>query len=161
MAQRQTITTAIYCDYTGELCPDAKTLKFGWGDREYQIDLSPAIAEKFEQIMNKYADKATALPRTQKRTRRGNAKSNAVDLAKIRDWAKANGLAVSERGRIPGEIMAAYEAAMKAEGEASAEASSADDDNDYGDADDADDADDVDDMDDADDADDMDDDDIL
>jgi Lsr2 len=115
MAKRQTVITTYTCDVTGELCENPVSYEFSWGGRDYGIDLSPTVASEFKELMDKYASKATALPRAPKRTARNTTRSNAEDLAKIRAWAKANGLAVSERGRIPGEIMAAYEAAVKTE----------------------------------------------
>ena len=39
------------------------------------------------------------------------ARSSKGGLAEIRDWARANGYEVSDRGRIPGNVMEAYEAA--------------------------------------------------
>lgn len=35
----------------------------------------------------------------------------AAELADVRRWAKANGYAVSDKGRIPGPVLDAYKAA--------------------------------------------------
>lgn len=41
--------------------------------------------------------------------------AQAVSLAGIRSWAKEQGLAVSERGRVSAAVVDAYNAAMSAE----------------------------------------------
>lgn len=95
-----------------------ETVSFGLDGAHYEIDLSTANADAFRKSLAKYIESA------RKAGRGGAAKSNraagpakpspSADRAQnqaIRDWAKRNGLQVSERGRIPAEIIEKYHAA--------------------------------------------------
>lgn len=42
---------------------------------------------------------------------RGRGRKSAVDASVVREWANANGIAVSTRGRIRGDVLAAYQKA--------------------------------------------------
>ncbi|MFG1927399.1 Lsr2 family protein [Cryptosporangium sp. NPDC048952] len=95
-----------------------ETVSFGLDGANYEIDLSTANAEAFRDSLAKYVESARKAGRggTAKAARTaGTAKpSPSADRAQnqaIRDWAKRNGLQVSERGRIPAEIIEKYHAA--------------------------------------------------
>ncbi|WP_345134066.1 Lsr2 family DNA-binding protein [Microbacterium laevaniformans] len=45
-------------------------------------------------------------------TSRSARKASGVDLAAVREWARANGHTVSERGRVPAAVLEAYAAAQ-------------------------------------------------
>ncbi|WP_437770599.1 histone-like nucleoid-structuring protein Lsr2 [Arthrobacter sp. KNU40] len=91
---------------------NAKSYKFGWGDNQYEIDLSEKNAKELQDFLGKYigvAAKVTArLPRS---AGSPAPKSNREELQKIRSWALGQGLNVSPRGRISGDVIKAYEAA--------------------------------------------------
>ncbi|MBQ9918656.1 MAG: Lsr2 family protein, partial [Microbacterium sp.] len=42
---------------------------------------------------------------------RSARRSSDIDLAAVREWARANGHTVSDRGRIPASVLEAYGAA--------------------------------------------------
>jgi nucleoid-associated protein Lsr2 len=50
------------------------------------------------------ADNKAAAAKTRRRSR------GALDTAAVREWARANGHTVSDRGRIPGHILEAFSA---------------------------------------------------
>lgn len=87
-----------------------ETIRFAIGKNEYEIDLTTENAGKFLRKFQPYMDAGRRLhgpgqgqqPRTAAHRRRSG---------EIRAWAKDNGIAVSERGRIPTEIVAKYQAA--------------------------------------------------
>jgi hypothetical protein len=89
------------------------TFQFTVDGVDYRIDLSDANARKFEKAMAKYTDVATRLGRSTGRgaAARSGASARREDTAAIRQWAAANGWPVSDRGRIPATVLAAYEAA--------------------------------------------------
>jgi hypothetical protein len=97
--------------------PAHETVTFGLDGVGYEIDLSSGNAGQLRDALALYVEhgrKATA-PRP---GRGGQGKTrvtrNAGDRAKtadIREWAKARGKKISERGRIPADIAAEYEAA--------------------------------------------------
>lgn len=87
--------------------PADETLTFALEGATYEIDLSDRNAAKLRADFQRWANagrKTTA-------RRRGGASSGASDAGKIREWARANGVAVPDRGRIPADVRAKYEAA--------------------------------------------------
>ncbi|TQS42600.1 histone-like nucleoid-structuring protein Lsr2 [Cryptosporangium phraense] len=96
-----------------------ETVSFGLDGTNYEIDLSTDNSAAFREALASYVAAA------RKAGRPGSAKAGraaatvkpaapAADRAQnqaIRDWAKRNGLQVSERGRIPADIVAKYHAA--------------------------------------------------
>ena len=93
---------------------DAKSYKFGWGDDQYEIDLSDDNAKELQDFLGRYINAAAKV--TSRLPRSGGApasksSSNKEELQKIRAWAQEQGLNVSPRGRISGEVVEKYRAA--------------------------------------------------
>jgi Lsr2 len=87
-----------------------ETVTFGLDGASYEIDLSAGNASKLRKELASYVEharKASGQPR-RRRTRTG---PNRERSAEIRQWAKSRGYKVSERGRIPANIVAEFEAA--------------------------------------------------
>ena len=89
---------------------DARTVEFSLGRDAYTIDLSEKNASKLEAALAPYIEKATKAGR--KSARKAAARSTGKDTNAVREWARANGFEVSDRGRVPAQILAAYEAAQ-------------------------------------------------
>ncbi len=87
-----------------------ETVTFGLDGVTYEIDLSAKNAAKMRDSLSKYVAHARKAPTraTRRAGRRGSSGSNASD---IREWARANGYQVSDRGRVSAEVRSAYEAA--------------------------------------------------
>jgi hypothetical protein len=45
---------------------------------------------------------------------RSSSSATAVDTAKVRGWAKENGYDIKDRGRVPADLVAKYQAAAVA-----------------------------------------------
>ncbi len=105
MAQK--IQTLLIDDVDGG--PADETVTFGLDGVSYEIDLTAANAAKLRDAIGVWVGSARKVGRTGGRARRRAA--GASDAQAIRDWAKANGREVSNRGRISAELKAAYEAA--------------------------------------------------
>jgi hypothetical protein len=96
-----------------------ETLTFALDGISYEIDLSKDHAQALRDAMAPYlgsARKANGRVATGgTRGRRGGGSQrtsgSTTNTAEIRQWAKDNGHAVSERGRIPGVVIEAYEKA--------------------------------------------------
>ncbi|WP_026095530.1 Lsr2 family protein [Microbacterium sp. B19] len=90
-----------------------KQITFSIEGRSYEIDLSDRNADKFYAAVAPFVDAARAVGRSAAAPRRGRSsrRSGDVDLAAVREWARANGHTVSDRGRIPAPILEAYRAA--------------------------------------------------
>lgn len=91
---------------------NAKSYKFGWGDNQYEIDLSEKNAKELQDFLGKYISAAAKVTARLPRSAGSSApKSNKEELQKIRSWAAEKGLNVSPRGRISQEVQDAYRAA--------------------------------------------------
>ncbi|MFD2395529.1 Lsr2 family protein [Dietzia aerolata] len=93
----------------------AETIKFGVDGKDYEIDLSEQNAAAFREAIQPYLSAARPADNGKKRaaktSRRSSSSAAKGETGKIRAWARENGYTVSDRGRIPAEIMEAYNAA--------------------------------------------------
>lgn len=89
-----------------------RSVQFSLDGSSYEIDLSKENAAKFEKALAPYIEKATKIPAARaagaraKRTASGRSKA-----AEVRAWAKEQGIAVPDRGRVPNDILEQYDAA--------------------------------------------------
>lgn len=94
----------------------AETIPFSFDGVAYEIDLSEANAKKLRDALAPYIAHAHRLTgRRGRPTRQARGRSSSAmgreQVALIRDWARANGHTVSDRGRLSASVVAAYEAA--------------------------------------------------
>ena len=89
----------------------AETIPFGLDGTHYEIDLNSDHAQELRGQLERYikaARKVTGsagLPTQVRRTTTGDARNK-----EIRNWARERHLDVNDRGRIPADIVAQYEA---------------------------------------------------
>lgn len=104
------ITVALEDDLDGG--PASETVRFGLGGAQYEIDLNKKNARAFRKKLTPFVEHARQAGPGQ---RRGPARtaSSRQRSADIRAWAKATGLAVSDRGRIPASVVDQYEATRR------------------------------------------------
>ncbi len=115
MAQK--VEVVLTCDLDTEPTPAIETVAFGYGGQTYEFELCKAHLDEFQETMQRYA--ASARPASGRRGAGGRARTpraprsvaTAAELVALRDWARANGYEVNERGRIPAHVRQAYEAA--------------------------------------------------
>jgi hypothetical protein len=102
------IAVALEDDLDGS--PADETLRFGIGGSDYEIALSNKNARKFRDGLAPFVEHARKAGRGQRRrpARTSSARESSGD---IRAWAKAHGIPVSDRGRIPAGVAEQYEAA--------------------------------------------------
>lgn len=92
-----------------------QTVSFSLHNRAYEVDLNDAHAAELEDTLDKFIKAARRVgsgstPRTTRARRSSGGGSNS-DSAKVREWAKSQGIEVNERGRLPKSIVDQYEAA--------------------------------------------------
>jgi hypothetical protein len=104
------ITVALEDDIDGG--PAAETVRFGLGSAEYEIDLSKKNAAAFRRQLAPFIEHARKTGRGQRRRSERTAASRGRSES-IRAWAKGQGIAVSDRGRIPASVVEQYEAGTK------------------------------------------------
>ncbi|MCR2812950.1 Lsr2 family protein [Microbacterium sp. zg.Y1090] len=91
-----------------------ETVLFSLDGIAYEIDLTDDNARALRDALQPYVSaarrvsggRAAASNGGQKRRRTGQH-----DYGPVREWAKSNGYAISERGRVPASVLEAYEAA--------------------------------------------------
>ena len=83
---------------------------FGLDGSDYEIDLSKRNAAAFRRKLAPFLEHARKAGRGHRR-RPGRAAASRDRSGGIRAWAKGQGIAVSERGRIPASVVEQYEAA--------------------------------------------------
>lgn len=89
-----------------------ETVSFALDGVSYEIDLNAKNAAALRDALAPYVGVARRSGRRAggpPRSRREPAR--AVDLTAVREWARANGHRVSDRGRIPASVQDAYDAA--------------------------------------------------
>ncbi|MBV7296099.1 Lsr2 family protein [Corynebacterium sp. TAE3-ERU12] len=91
-----------------------KVVRFGFNNQDYVLDLSPANAAKFEEVLKPYVEAATPVD-PQPKQRRGSKSNNATRTRNriIRQWAKNNGFDVADRGALSKSIIEKYEASHR------------------------------------------------
>lgn len=114
MAQK--VTTHLIDDLTGDTIDDGKgrTVSFSFDGNHYEIDLSDDNADTLRAAFSDYVAAARKVSGRQNRTSGSSSapkRGNSDELAKIREWANANGHEVSRRGRISQAVRDAYDAA--------------------------------------------------
>ena len=108
MAQR--IVVQFVDDLDGTPLADGAggTVSFGLDGTSYEVDLSRANADKLRAALAEYVAVARKVGSGRGGAKRGTARSSNVDTAAIREWARSQGLQVSERGRVAATIVEAY-----------------------------------------------------
>ncbi|HLT61876.1 MAG TPA: Lsr2 family protein [Microlunatus sp.] len=90
-----------------------ETVRFGLDGAEYEIDLSAKNAAKLRQALEPYVNAGTRVGRAGARATARRRTAQPVDRAQnraIREWARSRNKKISDRGRIPEEIVAEYHA---------------------------------------------------
>jgi hypothetical protein len=92
-----------------------ETIRFGLDGVEYEIDLGKRNADRLRAAMVAYIEGGRRLVRTTGRGRGRTVVQRRIEVAAdpraVRAWAKANKVAVPERGRIPAAVLEQYKAA--------------------------------------------------
>lgn len=85
------------------------TVRFGLGGTEYEIDLSQEHADQLTAAVSPYITAARKVAAARRAAKPARAPRH--DQSAVRAWARDQGLQVSDRGRIPADVLAKYEAA--------------------------------------------------
>lgn len=89
-----------------------ETVKFGLDGVQYEIDLSAKNAAKLRDALSPYVTAGTKAGRATPgpARRRASAPTDRAQNKAIREWARSKRKKISDRGRIPEEIVAEYHA---------------------------------------------------
>lgn len=110
MAQKVSVTYA--CDYDEKEIPDGqhRLRRFSVDGRDYEIDLCEKHSSRFDELIGKYAEHARKASSARGTRSKRRTAAHRKHSAQVRAWAKDHGLVVSERGRIPADVVSRYEA---------------------------------------------------
>jgi hypothetical protein len=88
------------------------TVRFGLDRVEYEIDLSAEHAEALRRTLAPFVGAARRSRATGRPARGGRrASASGLDTTQVREWARAQGIEVKDRGRIPAEVVERFKAA--------------------------------------------------
>ncbi|WP_068799335.1 histone-like nucleoid-structuring protein Lsr2 [Pseudonocardia sp. HH130630-07] len=101
-------------DITGDEADE--TVAFGLDGRRFEIDLTAANAGRLREDLARFVAAARSAAGPGRSAgpsdRTGAAASGSADREHnraVREWAREHGYSLSERGRIPAEVLAAYD----------------------------------------------------
>lgn len=98
----------------------AETVLFGLDGRHYEIDLSETNAKELRESLGGFIESGRRCKPTAEPPRRRNSSASGkpstpaptvVDKEQsraIRDWARTNGFTIADRGRIPAQVVQAF-----------------------------------------------------
>jgi len=91
------------------------TVRFGLDGTEYEIDLNAEHAQALRDVLARYVHAARRAGGGARRPARGGRRASAggVDSTEVREWAKAQGIDVKDRGRVPAELVVKFKAATE------------------------------------------------
>jgi hypothetical protein len=98
-----------------------QTVSFGLDGQAYEIDLSNETAaqlrravqryvEAGRRVSSQYAARDSRRARSTRASGGGRGAGRAQNNAAVREWARANGYQIADRGRIPAKVLEAYAA---------------------------------------------------
>ena len=88
-----------------------QTVSFGLDGTSYEIDLNDKNAAALRDALATYVGHGRKVSGSRRGRRSSASSTNGHSAKEIRDWARSNGHKVPERGRIPGDVREAFEAA--------------------------------------------------
>jgi predicted AAA+ superfamily ATPase len=86
------------------------TVRFGLDGTGYEIDLHAKNAQALRDALARYtraARRISSSTRRQPRSRR-TASANGLNTTEVREWAKAQGIEVKDRGRVPAALVVKF-----------------------------------------------------
>ena len=109
MAQK--IQTLFIDDLDGSIAEG--TVRFGLDGTEYEIDLNGEHAQQLRDALAAYVRGGRRVSGGSRRPARGERRGPAggLNTTEVREWAKAQGIEVKDRGRIPAELVVKFRSA--------------------------------------------------
>lgn len=115
----QQVIVELVDDLDGTTSDDISTVSFGLDGATYEIDLTEANAQTLRTTLEQFVGAAR---RTGGRLKRGTAptpvrpSANREQTQAIREWARQQGYDLADRGRIPFNVIEAFDSAHATRG---------------------------------------------
>jgi hypothetical protein len=88
------------------------TVRFGLDGTEYEIDLNTEHAHQLRDALAAYVKAGRRVSSGSRRPARGRrGPASGLNTTEVREWAKAQGIEVKDRGRVPAELVVKFRAA--------------------------------------------------
>ena len=92
------------------------TVRFALDGTDYEIDLNAKHSEELRSALGKYVSHARKVGGSGRRAgraagRAGRGAGSALNTTEIRTWAREQGYDIKDRGRVPADLVAKYQAA--------------------------------------------------
>jgi len=115
MAHR--VQVILVCDLHEAETPGTETVTFALDGSSYEIDVCDAHAAQLRDSFAPYVGAGRrpsgGAPSGGRRSARRARRGGTGEAAQIREWARGQGLAVPERGRVPADLAEKYAAAHR------------------------------------------------
>lgn len=127
MARQRQIIETVTCDVCGQETDDPTGVTLGWGREQWELDLCPDHNAELSREFERWTANARRASGRGGGGGRGSGRSgggsssggagsasaggSGGDIGAIREWARANGFKVGDKGRIAAEVREAYAAA--------------------------------------------------
>jgi Lsr2 len=91
------------------------TVRFALDGTEYEIDLNTEHAQQLRDALAAYLKAGRRVSSGSRRPARGGRRgpANGLNATEVREWAKAHGIEVKDRGRVPAELVVKFKAATR------------------------------------------------
>ena len=109
MAQK--VTVSLQDDLDGG--PAAETVRFALAGSEFEIDLNEKNARKFRQQITPFLEHARRAGKIGGARSASRGAASRARTSRIRAWARDHDMTINDRGRIPADVIARYEAATR------------------------------------------------
>jgi hypothetical protein len=92
------------------------TVRFALDGTEYEIDLNAKHSDELRSAIGKYVTHARKVGGSARRAgraagRAGRGAGSSLNTTEIRNWAREQGYDIKDRGRVPADLVAKYQAA--------------------------------------------------
>ena len=89
------------------------TVRFGLDGTEYEIDLNAEHSRALRDALARYVGAARRAAGGARRPARSGRRpsGSGLNTTEVREWAKAQGIEVKDRGRVPAELVVKFKAA--------------------------------------------------
>jgi Lsr2 len=110
-AVAQKIQTLFIDDLDGSAAEG--TVRFGLDGTEYEIDLNAEHAKNMREALARYVNAGRRVGGSARKPARGSSRrsANGLNTTEVREWARAQGIEVKDRGRVPADLVVKFKAA--------------------------------------------------
>jgi hypothetical protein len=94
------------------------TVRFALDGTEYEIDLNAGHARELRDALARYADAGRRAGGSARKPARGSRRGpvGGPNTIEVREWARAQGIEVKDRGRVPADLVVKFKAATDQQG---------------------------------------------